>query len=140
MSADADAAGAGTPGGDDAHRPVMVAEVVRFLVEQAPRHDIVVDMTVGAGGHSEALLRAGVGRVIGVDRDPDAIALAQARLDAYGDRFRTARTTFERVDDRLVGGPVDGFLTPSEAPGHGLRFKPEILRDCRVGGSEMTAL
>jgi len=141
MSADADAAGAGTPGGDDAHRPVMVAEVVRFLVEQAPRHDIVVDMTVGAGGHSEALLRAGVGRVIGVDRDPDAIALAQARLDAYGDRFRTARTTFERVDDRLVGGPVDGFLydlgvssMQIDRAERGFSYRTDGPLDMRMGG------
>lgn len=35
--------------------------------------------------------------------------------------------------------PVDGFLTPPEAPGHGVRFKPEILKDCRVGGSEVRA-
>ncbi len=35
--------------------------------------------------------------------------------------------------------PVDGFLAPPEAPGHGLRFKPEILRDCRVGGFEVRA-
>jgi 16S rRNA (cytosine1402-N4)-methyltransferase len=141
MSADADAAGAGTPGGADAHRPVMVAEVVRFLVEQAPRHGIVVDMTVGAGGNSEALLRAGVGRVIGIDRDPDAIALAQARLDAYGDRFRTARTTFERVDDRLVGGPVDGFLYDLgvssmhlDRAERGFSYRTDGPLDMRMGG------
>jgi hypothetical protein len=33
--------------------------------------------------------------------------------------------------------PVDGFLKPLEHPGHGLRFRPEILRDCRVGGFEI---
>ena len=36
----------------------MVAEVVRYLVEESPRRGTVVDMTLGAGGHTEALLRA----------------------------------------------------------------------------------
>ena len=50
-------------------RPVMVAEVVELL--RARR--VVVDMTVGAGGHAAALLDAGVRDVVGVDRDPDAL-------------------------------------------------------------------
>ncbi len=54
------------------HDPVMVAEVVGFLTG-ADRRGTVVDMTLGAGGHTEALLEAGVERVVGVDRDPSAV-------------------------------------------------------------------
>ncbi|MGZ8631604.1 MAG: 16S rRNA (cytosine(1402)-N(4))-methyltransferase RsmH [Actinomycetota bacterium] len=92
------------------HEPAMVAEVVHFLVDEAPRRGTVVDMTLGAGGHTEALLRAGVDRVIGIDRDPDALSLARERLASFGDRFRSVRTTFEDVDGDVTGGPVDGVL------------------------------
>ena len=47
----------------------------------------MIDATLGAGGHAEALLEAGVERVIGLDRDPQAIAVATARLDRFGKRF-----------------------------------------------------
>jgi 16S rRNA (cytosine1402-N4)-methyltransferase len=92
------------------HDPVMVAEVVRFLVDDAQRTGTVVDMTLGAGGHTEALLRAGVDRVIGIDRDAQALAVADERLAPYGERFRSVRTTFDEVDDEVTGGPVDGVL------------------------------
>ena len=88
----------------------MVREVVRFLADEAPRRGTVVDMTLGAGGHAEALLRAGVERVIGIDRDPDALAIAGARLEPFGDRFRSVRTRFDHVDDEVTGGSVEGVL------------------------------
>jgi len=58
------------------HEPVMVDEVVRLLGGRGT----VVDMTVGAGGHAQALLESGVARVVGLDRDPEAIRIAAARL------------------------------------------------------------
>jgi 16S rRNA (cytosine1402-N4)-methyltransferase len=88
----------------------MVTEVVRFLVDEAPRAGTVVDMTLGAGGHAEALLRAGAERVIGIDRDARALVLADERLAIFGERFRSVRTTFDEVDDEVTGGPVDGVL------------------------------
>jgi 16S rRNA (cytosine1402-N4)-methyltransferase len=81
----------------------MVDEVLRLLGHRRT----VIDMTLGAGGHTEALLSAGVLRVIGVDRDPDAIAVATARLARFGERFRAVRTRFSDVPTR---GPVDGVL------------------------------
>jgi len=62
------------------HEPVMVAEVLRFLDGAST----VIDATLGAGGHAEALLTAGVERVIGVDRDPEAIEFATRRHPAPG--------------------------------------------------------
>lgn len=92
----------------------MVREVVRFLAEEAPRRAMVVDMTLGAGGHTEALLEAGVESVIGVDRDERAIDLATERLARFGERFRPVRCTFTQVGSRIGGatatGAIDGFL------------------------------
>ncbi len=113
---DTDAPGADEPA--PPHVPVMVDEVVRFLAEEAPRRGTVVDMTLGAGGHAEALLDAGVSSVIGLDRDQHAIDVAARRLERFGPRFRSARCTFAGVApaiDEVVGvegagEPVDGFL------------------------------
>ena len=84
----------------------MVAEVTGFLGTRRT----VVDMTLGGGGHAIALLDAGVDRVIGIDRDPDAVSLASRRLATFGDRFRAVKTTFSDVDADLTGGVVDGVL------------------------------
>ena len=89
--------------GEELHTPVMVEAVTGFLAGRGT----VVDMTLGAGGHAAALLASGVEHVIGVDRDPTAIAAATERLAAYGDRIRTIRATFADVS---IDGPVDGVL------------------------------
>jgi 16S rRNA (cytosine1402-N4)-methyltransferase len=91
---------------DAIHEPVMVAEVIEFLRDRG----FVVDMTVGAGGHAAALLEAGVRRVVGIDRDPSALALAGTRLEPYGERFRGLLSTFSEVDEAAVGGRADGVL------------------------------
>jgi 16S rRNA (cytosine1402-N4)-methyltransferase len=81
----------------------MVGEVLRFLGQG----DTVLDLTLGAGGHAEALLEAGVRRVIGVDRDPEAIEVAEARLAGFGDRFDAVRTRFSQLP---AENRVDGVL------------------------------
>ncbi len=78
---------------DAGHEPVMVAEVLRFLGGGGT----VIDLTLGAGGHAEALLDSGVERLVGVDRDPQAIELATARLARFGERFRAVRARFSSV-------------------------------------------
>jgi 16S rRNA (cytosine1402-N4)-methyltransferase len=88
------------------HDPVMVQEVASLLGGRA----LVVDMTLGAGGHAAALLDAGVARVVGVDRDEEALALAEGRLAGYGDRVRCVASRFAEVDEEVVGGPADGVL------------------------------
>ena len=84
----------------------MVTEVIAFLGGRGT----VLDMTLGAGGHTGALLDAGVQRVIGVDRDPSALQLAKERLKAFGDRVRFLQVRFSEVDADAVGEPVDGVL------------------------------
>jgi 16S rRNA (cytosine1402-N4)-methyltransferase len=88
------------------HEPVMVTEVIAFLGARTR----VLDMTLGAGGHAQALLGAGVQHVIGVDRDPSALRLARERLEAFGDRVRFLQVRFSEVDQDAVGGTVDGVL------------------------------
>ena len=81
----------------------MVHEVVEYLGGRGT----VVDMTLGAGGHAEALLEAGVERVVGVDRDPRAIELASERLSRFGDRFSPVRARFSEAG---LPARVDGVL------------------------------
>ena len=88
------------------HEPVMTSEVVELLGGRP----IVVDMTVGAGGHAAALLDAGVERVVGVDRDPEALAVAGERLVGYGTRVRLMGARFSEIDEQAVGGLADGVL------------------------------
>ena len=103
----------------------MVAEVVELLRER-PR---VVDMTVGAGGHAAALLGAGVREVVGVDRDPDALAEASERLGAYGERVRLLRAPFSEIDEEAVGGTADGVLFSWRDPGLGADDAYQVVRD-----------
>jgi 16S rRNA (cytosine1402-N4)-methyltransferase len=92
--------------GEYSHLPVMVAQVTGFLGDRTT----VVDMTVGGGGHAEALLGAGVTNLVGVDRDPSALALARMRLRPFGERVRLVEARFSEVDREVVGGRADGVL------------------------------
>ena len=66
---------------DARHAPVLRAEVVSML---APRPDgVYLDCTAGAGGHTAALLDAGAGRVVAIDRDEQALAIARERLSEW---------------------------------------------------------
>ncbi len=127
--------------GDATHEPVMVAEVISYLGGRGT----VVDMTLGAGGHAEALLNSGVGRVIGIDRDPVAVAIARERLAGSGARLRLAQTTFSGVDDDLTDGPVDGILfdlgvssMQLDTAERGFGYRVDGPLDMRMGGAAET--
>ena len=81
--------------------------MVREVLDLLGGRDTVIDMTLGAGGHAEALLDSGVRRVIGIDRDPEAIALASERLARFGERFTPLSTRFSDVP---AENRVDGVL------------------------------
>jgi 16S rRNA (cytosine1402-N4)-methyltransferase len=89
---------------DFVHESVLVGEVLQYL---SPREDgVYVDCTVGAGGHSSAI----PGRVIGIDRDPAALAAAKERL---GDRATLVHGELANVQAILAElgvERVDGFL------------------------------
>jgi 16S rRNA (cytosine1402-N4)-methyltransferase len=89
------------------HVPVMVAEVVDALGPVPP--GVIVDATVGAGGHAAALLRAlPEHTLLGLDRDDEALALAGERLAPFGDRVELRRANFEAIG--TVAGPVSAVL------------------------------
>jgi 16S rRNA (cytosine1402-N4)-methyltransferase len=84
-----------------AHRPVLVDLVVELFAPVPP--GVVVDATLGGGGHAEALLDAHPHlSLVGLDQDPDAIAAASARLARFGDRVAVRRTRFDRLAEVLA--------------------------------------
>ena len=124
---------------DEAHVPVLTEEIVELMRGA----DTVIDMTVGAGGHAEALLEAGVGRVVGVDRDPEALGLAAERLARFGDRFVPVRARFsevpriaEEASIRAVEGTLFDLGVSSlhlDRPDRGFSYRTEGPLDMRMG-------
>ncbi|HEX7958241.1 MAG TPA: 16S rRNA (cytosine(1402)-N(4))-methyltransferase RsmH [Pyrinomonadaceae bacterium] len=88
---------AASGGGPEApHRPVLLFEAVNLL--DPARGGLFVDATLGLGGHSEAILEASPDtRVVGIDRDREAIRLASERLARFGPRFRAAHANFREI-------------------------------------------
>lgn len=97
------------------HLPVLLQRCLDLL---GPALDapgaVLVDATLGMGGHSEGVLRAFAGaRVVGIDRDPQALALAGRRLAPFGDRFTGVHAVYDEIPDVLerLGLPsVQGVL------------------------------
>ena len=92
------------------HLPVLLQETLALLAPGPGK--LFVDGTLGGGGHSEALLKAGA-QVIGIDQDPQALAFAGERLAVFGDRFRAVRANFAEtatVLDSLGIVGIDGAL------------------------------
>ena len=90
------------------HDPVMLREIVDAL-EPIPA-GVVVDATLGGGGHSEALLAARDDlAVLGLDRDPHALAAAAQRLERFGSRMMTHRCRFDDLPDAMAAHAVEGL-------------------------------
>jgi 16S rRNA (cytosine1402-N4)-methyltransferase len=91
------------------HVPVLLDRVVALLAP-ALQHDgaVLVDATLGLGGHSEAVLsRFQLARVVGIDRDPDALELAGRRLAPFGSRFTPVHAVYDEISDVLSGLGLD---------------------------------
>lgn len=88
---------------DELHVPVMLERTLEILGESlAADGAILVDCTLGLGGHTEAFLeRFPKLSVIGIDRDQDALKLSAARLEKFGDRVRFAHATYDQILDVL---------------------------------------
>ncbi len=122
------------------HEPVLRAETVELL-EPAGR-GLVVDCTVGTGGHAAALLEAGAGRVVGLDRDAEVLPLARRRLAAWKDRVELVHADYRGLDDvldRLGVERVDGALADLgcssvqlAAEGRGFSFRRDDPLDMRM--------
>ncbi|RLE39097.1 16S rRNA (cytosine(1402)-N(4))-methyltransferase, partial [Candidatus Acetothermia bacterium] len=126
---------------DAIHRPVMRTEAVRFLAPDRGR--IYVDGTVGLGGHAAAILAAGPEvRLIGIDRDPQALRYAAARLAQFGDRVRLVHGNYRDLAEILSNlgiETIDGFLLDLglsslqlDAPERGFSFRADGPLDMRM--------
>jgi len=137
-----------TPGSDPRfeHRTVLLEEAVQLLQPRPGK--VIVDGTVGGGGHSGALLARGA-EVIGLDRDARALEAARARLAEHGQRFTPVRANFADVGqvlEDLGRGPADGLLldlgvsSPQlDSPERGFSFQHDGPLDMRMGGEGETA-
>jgi 16S rRNA (cytosine1402-N4)-methyltransferase len=132
------------------HRPVLVRESLDLLAPE--RGGLFVDATVGLGGHAEALLaRAPAARLVGIDRDAEALRRAAARLAPFGGRVRLAPGNFHQLEQVLAElgvarGAVAGVLfdlgvssLQLGTPERGFSFRLEGPLDMRMGLSELTA-
>jgi 16S rRNA (cytosine1402-N4)-methyltransferase len=125
------------------HIPVMPAEVVELL--RPAGGGLFVDCTVGLGGHSRALLEAGAARIIGLDRDLDALARARETLAPWGDRVELVHADYRAIDDvldRRQIDRVDGALADLgvsslqfDEPGRGFTFQRDEPLDMRMDRS-----
>ena len=103
------------------HVPVMrdrMAELLAPAVERFGADAVLIDGTLGAGGHTEHFLTVFPdARVIGVDRDPNALAQASGRLAPFGERFTPVQMRFDAVGDAIANNDGPVFDTARE---HGI--------------------
>ncbi|HEV8581265.1 MAG TPA: 16S rRNA (cytosine(1402)-N(4))-methyltransferase RsmH [Thermoanaerobaculia bacterium] len=133
---------------DVQHLPVLVAEVREWL--EPGRGGLFVDATVGLGGHAATLLEASPDvQLIGIDRDPDALAIAARRLAEFGSRVRLVHANFHYLEQALAGlgvrriaGVLADLGVSSLQLGtaaRGFSFRLDGPLDMRMGMSHVTA-
>lgn len=124
------------------HQSVLLKEALEFLnIKKGGRY---IDATIGGGGHAEAILKAG-GEVLGIDTDPNALAVAQRRLSACPGVFALARGNFAQLSviaSKEDFDKVDGILFDLgiasfqlDDPAYGLSFSKEGPLDMRLDPS-----
>lgn len=129
------------------HLPVMPVEIVEMM--EAVPGKFIIDGTLGGGGHSELLLKQGA-TVLGVDRDPEALAHATQRLASFGNRFSTFHANFSEIPncEKIIAGELaDGLLLDLgvssrqlDSAERGFSFMREGPLDMRMGpNAKMTA-
>jgi 16S rRNA (cytosine1402-N4)-methyltransferase len=127
-----------------AHVPVMTDEVLAALHPE--RGGLFVDCTVGLGGHAGALLAAGATRLVGIDRDPAALALAGAALAEWGGRVELVHGDYRDaprfLDARGIEG-IDGAVADLgvsslqlDGEGRGFSFQRDEALDMRMDTSQ----
>jgi 16S rRNA (cytosine1402-N4)-methyltransferase len=126
------------------HQPVMVQEVLGAL--EGAKDGTILDGTLGGGGHAEAMLsRWPKCRILGVDRDPDAVQTARKRLEPYADRLRILEMRFDQAtnDAKAQKEGLDGALLDLgvsswqlDADHRGFAFRKGIPLDMRMAGDQ----
>lgn len=121
------------------HLPVLLNEVLDLLQPKAG--EVVIDATLGLGGHSEAMLKAGA-VVLGIDRDRAAMETARKRLSVYGERFKSAIGQFSHLRDIAQSAGIstaDIILADLgvssfqfDTPERGFSFRSDALLDMRM--------
>jgi len=122
------------------HVPVLVSEALELL--RPDRGGLFVDCTVGLGGHARALLERGATRIVGIDRDPQALAIAGSTLAPWADRVELVHADFRALDEvldsrglQLVDGALADLGVSSlqfDAPGRGFSFQRDERLDMRM--------
>jgi 16S rRNA (cytosine1402-N4)-methyltransferase len=131
------------------HEPVLLNEILEHLVP-ARRDGVIVDATVGLGGHAEALLERNPDiRLLGIDRDPEALERSRQRLSRFGDRVTFARgrheslidilkqSNIERASGLLADLGVSSMQLDDAARGFSFRFEGPL--DMRMGSEGKSA-
>ncbi len=135
---------------DALHRSVMLNETIGFLAPE--RGGLFIDATLGLGGHAEAILESSpTTRIIGIDRDPDALEHAAHRLARFGTRFSAVKALSHEIADVLASvgeSKADGVLADLgvsswqfDTAHRGFSFRFDAPLDMRMdaGGDEQTA-
>ncbi len=135
--------------GEQVHRPVLAEQTIKLL--EPGDKKIMLDCTVGAGGHAELLLTAAGpdAQLIGMDVDEGNLRLARRRLERFNGRFRLFQAKFSQADQVLAQagvGPVDLILADLgvssnqlDDPRRGFSFSADGPLDMRLGGAGKTA-
>jgi len=122
------------------HEPVLESEVVELL--EPSRGGLFVDCTVGLGGHARALLASGATKLLGLDRDASALALAAESLTPWQDRVELVHADYRELPSVLASrgiAAVDGALADLgvssmqlDAPNRGFSFRRDEPLDMRM--------
>ena len=128
------------------HQSVLLAETLKFL---APLSGTFVDATLGLGGHAEAILRASdETKIIGIDQDTEAIAIAAKRLEKFGDRCKIFHANFSEIENVLEKDgieQVEGILADLgvsslqlDSQTRGFSFRYDAPLDMRMNANDET--